>query len=85
MLGCPNSLMRHKISRFSQVECTFSNIPTCVHLPVGGTLPSAFGVTCIRFVLQGHRLIVAHFNELTTLFFPKCTPLRFLLRTLSAD
>ena len=45
MLGCCHSLLRHcNISCFSQVECTFSTIPTCVHLQVGGTLPCAFGV-----------------------------------------
>ena len=31
---------------FYQVECTFSNISTCEHLPVGGTLPSAF---CVKY------------------------------------
>ena len=36
ILGCRHSLLRHcNMSRFSPVECTFSNIPTCVHLPVG--------------------------------------------------
>ena len=36
MLGCRHSLLRHcNISRFPQVECTFSNILTCVLLPVG--------------------------------------------------
>ena len=36
MFGCRHSLLHCNISHFSQVECTFSNIPTCVHLPVGG-------------------------------------------------
>ena len=37
MLGCRHSSLRHiNILRFSHVECTFSNIPTCVHLQVGG-------------------------------------------------
>ena len=39
MLGCRYSLLQLcNISRFSQVKCTFSNIPTCptVHLSVGG-------------------------------------------------
>ena len=31
------------ILRFYQVQCTFSNIPTCVYLPVGGKYP-VFGV-----------------------------------------
>ena len=37
LFGCRHSLLRlNNISRYSQVECTFSNIPTCEHLPVGG-------------------------------------------------
>ena len=37
MLGYRHVLLRHCIiSRFSQIESTFSNISTCVHLPVGG-------------------------------------------------
>ena len=36
MLGCRHSMLRlSNISRFYQVECTFSNISTCEHLPVG--------------------------------------------------
>ena len=37
MLGFRHSLLRHcNISNFPKVECTFSNTPTCVLLPVGG-------------------------------------------------
>ena len=45
ILGCRHSLLRHcNISRFSKEECTFSNIPTCVHLQVGSiTLQSVRG------------------------------------------
>ena len=35
MLGCGHSLLRlSNISSFYKVECTFSNISTCEHLPV---------------------------------------------------
>ena len=42
-----------------QVECTFSNISTCEHLPVGGHY-LVFLALSIEVVLQGH-LFVDHF------------------------
>ena len=37
MLGCRHFLLRYcNISCFPQVECTLSNIPTCVHFLLGG-------------------------------------------------
>ena len=65
MLGCRHSLMRHcNISRFSQVECTFQNIPTCVQLPVGGHYIVLLALTFRnRVLLLGHLLIVDHFNN----------------------
>ena len=51
MLGCRHSLVRlSNISRFYQVECTFSNICTCEHLPVGGHY-LVFLVLSIKVVL----------------------------------
>ena len=48
-------------------ECTFSNILTCVHLPVGGhnLVGFVFALTFkYRIELQGYLLFVDHFNEL---------------------
>ena len=46
-------------SRLNRVECMFSTIPTCVHLPGGVIFFSVY--LRIYNVLQGHLLIVAHF------------------------
>ena len=60
MLGCRHSLLRRSnISRFYQVECTFSNISSCEHLPVGGHF-LVFLALSIKVILQGH-LFVDHF------------------------
>ena len=60
MLGCPHSLLLpSNISRFYQVECTFLNISTCEHLPIGGHY-LVFLTLSIKVVLQGH-LFVDHF------------------------
>ena len=65
MLGCLHSLLRlSNISRFSQVECTFSNIPTCEHLPVGEHLIYLLFLVLIfeyKSFLQGHLLFVVHY------------------------
>ena len=54
MLGCRHSLLRcSNISCFYQVECTFSNISTCEHLPVGGHY-LVFLALSIKVVLQAH-------------------------------
>ena len=51
MVGCRHSVLQHgNMSRFSLVECTFLNIPKCVHLPVGVvSIPDAesFSVTAV--------------------------------------
>ena len=64
MLGCSHSLLRYSnISRFSQVECTFSYNVACVHLPVRGHHLVLLVLTFMyRGVLQGHLLFVDHFN-----------------------
>ena len=60
MLGCRHSLLRlSNISRFYQVEYTFSNIFTCEHLQVGGHY-LVFLALSIKVVLQEH-LFVDHF------------------------
>ena len=54
-------------SRLNGVECTFSTIPTRVHLP-GGV---SFFIVYLRLyigALQGHLLIVAHFYIFLTVF-----------------
>ena len=63
-------------SRFSQVECTFSNIPTGVHLPVGRHYLVLLALTFrYRVVLWGH-LIVDHFYEkIKYIAFPLMYPL----------
>ena len=54
ILGCRHSLLRlSNISRFYQVECTFSNISTCEHLPVRGHYLVFFALR-IKVVIQGH-------------------------------
>ena len=53
-------------SRLNRVECMFSTIPTCVHLP-GGWVSSVFTFVYIG-VLQGHLLIGAHFYIFLTVF-----------------
>ena len=45
MLGCRHSLLRHGNMSNSLVECTFLNIPTCVHLPVGVHFLAFFAFT----------------------------------------
>ena len=73
ILGCRHSLLRHcNSSRFSQVECTFSKIPSCVHLPVVDITPCAFGVNRQVYivVLQRHLLFVDHFKRIKYLTFP---------------
>ena len=70
MLGCRHSLLRlSNISRFSQVECTFSNISTCEHLPVGG-----YYLVVLAF------LFMITFNEINCYTFPLMDPLKFLFR-----
>ena len=60
MLGCRHCLLRHSnISRFYQVEGTYSYISTCEHLLVGGHY-LLFLALSIKVVLQGH-LFVDHF------------------------
>ena len=57
--GLPNS-------RLNRVECTFSTIPTCVHLPCRVSFLSfTFGYIG---VLQRHLLIVAHLYIFLTVF-----------------
>ena len=53
-------------SRLNQVECMFSTIPTCVHLPGGVSFLSIYFVYI--GVLQGHLLIVTHFYIFLTVF-----------------
>ena len=54
----------HTISRFSQEECTFSNIPTCEDLPVEGNYIVLLALTFrYRVALQGHLLFVDQFNK----------------------
>ena len=79
MLGCRHSLLRLcNISRFSQVKCTFSNIPTYVYLTVGGFYLVLLALTFrYRVVMKGHLLFVDHFYEkiIEYLTFPLMYPL----------
>ena len=64
MMDCRHFLLRHsKISRFTQVECKFSNIPTSAQLSVGCIALLVLVFTFRhRVVLQRHLLFIAHFN-----------------------
>ena len=53
-------------SCLNRVECTFSTIPTCVHLPGGLSFLSVY-VRIYRCTV-GHLLIVAHFYIFLTVF-----------------
>ena len=56
-------------SRLNREECTFSTIPTCVHLPGGVSFLSVYLRILVYIgVLQGHLLIVAHFYIFLTVF-----------------
>ena len=71
MLGCRHSLLLHcNILRFSQVECTFSNILSCVHLPVGGPYLMLLALT-FRY-----RFVLIYNKKIKYLKFPLMNPTR---------
>ena len=56
-------------STLNRVECTFSTISSCAHLPGGVSFLSVYIITFVYTgVLQGHLLIVAHFYIFLTVF-----------------